>query len=147
MKESEKEEASHWLEKVAHLYERNSVAIGEIANLNTESSPQDWDKAFSNENVAVLMSAIEPMKELPKPKNRELDKLKECYTDLVASCLKAGHLYLKSYDAGDLSRVGYSQMIYWTTFSEGLLKDFQKKLKDNYVVSSPARYAKTCNKC
>ncbi len=129
MKDSEKEEASHWLEKLTRLYEKNRVAITEIANLNTESSPEDWDKAFSNENVAALMSATEPIKELPKPKNKELRKLKDCYRDLASTCLKAGHLYLKSYYAGDLSRGRYSQMIYWTTFSEGLLKDFQKKLE------------------
>ena len=129
MKESEKEEARHWLEGLTRLYEQNEVAIREIASLRLESSPQDWDKAYSNANVSTLISAIQPIKELPKPKPKELRKLKECYTDLVSTCLKAGHLYLKSYYAGDLSRVRYSQMIFWTTFSEGLLKDFQKTLE------------------
>lgn len=129
MKESEREEARRWLEGLTRLYEQNEVALREIASLNTESSPEDWDKAFSNENAAALMNAIEPIKELPKPKNKELRKLKDCYRDLVSTCLKAGHLYLKSYYAGDLGRVRYSQMIFWTTFSEGLLKDFQKKLE------------------
>ena len=129
MKDSEKEEASHWLEKLTRLYEKNRVAITEIASLRTESPPQDWDKAYSNANVRALVSAIETIKELPKPKPKELRKLKDCYRDLVATCLKAGHLYLKSYYAGDLSRLRYSQMIFWTTFSEGLLKDFQKKLE------------------
>ena len=61
----------------------------------------EW-QAYSNANVRTLMSAIEPIKELPKPKPKELRKLKECYTDLVACCLKAGHLYLNAYYAGDL---------------------------------------------
>ena len=129
MKDSEKEEVSHWLEKLTGLYEKNRVAITEIASLNTESSPEDWDEAFSNENAAAPMNAIEPIKELPKLKNKELRKLKDCYRDLVSTCLKAGHLYLKSYYAGHLGRVRASQMIFWTTFSEGLLKDFQKNLE------------------
>ena len=129
MKESEKEEARRWLEGLTRLYEQNEVAIREIASLRLESSPQDWDKAYSNANVSTLISAIQPIKELPKPKHKELRKLKECYTDLVATCLKAGHLYLKSYYAGDLSRFRYSKMIYWTSFSEGLLKSFQENLE------------------
>ena len=129
MKDSEKEEASHWLEKLTGLYEKNRVAITEVASLNTESSSKDWDKAFSNENAAALMNAIEPIKELPKPKNKELRKLKDCYRDLASTCLKAGHLYLKSYYAGDLSRLRCSQMIFWTAASEDLLKDFQKNLE------------------
>ena len=128
MKESEKEEARHWLAMLTRLHEQNEVAICEIANLRAESPPQDWDKAYSNANVRTLMSAIEPIKELPKPKPKELRKLKECYTDLVACCLKAGHLYLNAYYAGDFSRLRRSKMMYWASFANPLLEEFSRDL-------------------
>ncbi len=112
MKESEREEARHWLEALARLYEQNGVAIREIASLDTEKTPQAWDKAFSNANVSVLMTTIEPIKKLPKPKHKELRKVKRDYTDLVKACLHVGHLYLKSYYAGGLSRWTFSKMIF-----------------------------------
>lgn len=124
VKESEKTEARIWAMKLMSLWEQTEVPIRAIAKLETKSSVQDWDKAFSNENSAALMNAIEPAKELPRPKQRELRKLKGCYTDLLATCLKVGHLYLKSYYAGNLSRFGYSKMIFWTSFANDLLKEF-----------------------
>jgi len=129
MKESEREDARHWLEAFIPLYERNESAINEIASLNNESPPQDWDKAFSNENVSALMATIEPTKKLPKPKHKELRKVKRDYTDLVKTCLHVGHLYLKSYYAGGLSRLTFAKMIYWTTLAHNLFEDFLKRLQ------------------
>lgn len=128
MKESEKEEARHWLAVLTRLHEQNEVAICEIANLRAESPPQDWDKAYSNANVRTLMSAIESIKELPKPKPKELRKLKERYTDLVAFCLKAGHLYLNAYYAGDSSRLQHSKMMFWASLVNPLLEEFSRDL-------------------
>jgi len=128
MKESEKEEARHWLEELTRLYEQDEVVIREIASLRPESSLQDWDKAYSNANVRALMSAMQPIKELPKPKPKELRKLKECYTDLVTFCLKAGHVYLNAYDAGDFSRSRRSKMMLWVSLVNPLLKDFSRDL-------------------
>jgi hypothetical protein len=128
MKDSEKEEARSWLERLTHLYEQNEVAIREIAGLQPESSQQEWDKTFSNANVSALIGAIEPTKSLPRPKPKELRKIKKCYTDLVACCLKAGHLYLKAYYAGDFSCLRRSQMMAWASLVNPLLKDFLRDL-------------------
>jgi len=128
MKESEKKEARHWLAVLTRLYEQNEVAIRDTANLDTESSPQDWDKAFSNVNVRALISAIHAVKELPKPKQKELRKLQQCYTDLVSACIKAGHLYLKAYYDKHLGRIDYHKMIFCTSIAKGLFKDFSRDL-------------------
>jgi hypothetical protein len=128
VKDSEKEEARRWLEGLTRLHEQNEVVIREIATLGPESTPQDWDKAYSNANVRALMGAIHPVKELPKPKQKELRKLKQCYTDLVSACIKAGHLYLKAYYDEHLGRIDYHKMIFWTSFANGLLEDFSRDL-------------------
>jgi hypothetical protein len=129
MKESEREEARHWLETFTPLYERNESVITEIASLNDKSAPQNWDKAFSNENVSTLMTSIEPINALPKPKYKELRKLRGDYTGLVKACIHVGHLYLKSYYAGGLSRLTFSKMVFWTTHAHNLLGDCVKRLQ------------------
>ncbi|MFC1957011.1 hypothetical protein ACFLVY_01780 [Chloroflexota bacterium] len=128
MKDSEREAAKHWLEALTPLYEKNEAAIHEIASLNTESPPQDWDQAFSNENVSVLTTSIKPVKKLPKPKHKELRKLRNDYKNLVADCIKAGHLYLKSYYAGGWSRLTLAKMVFWTGFANTRLEDFLRRL-------------------
>ena len=74
------------------------------------------------------MSAIQPIKELPKPKHKELRKLKECYTDLVATCLKTGHLYLKAYYDKHLGRIDYHKLIFWASIAKQLFEDFSRDL-------------------
>jgi len=128
MKDSEKEEARRWLAVLTRLYEQNEVAIRDTANLDTESSPQDWDKAYSNANVRALISAKYAVKELPKPKQKELRKLKQCYTDLVSACVGAGHLYLKAYYDEHLGRIDYHKMIFWTSIAKRLFEDFSRDL-------------------
>jgi hypothetical protein len=75
------------------------------------------------------LTSIEPVKNLPKPKYKELRKLRSDYTNLVANCLKAGHLYLKSYYAGGLSRLTLAKMVLWTSFANTRLEDFLKRLQ------------------
>ena len=72
------------------------------------------------------MSASFSLKKLPKPKPKELRKLKQSFTDLINTCLQAGNLYLKAYYAKDLNRLKYSKMIFWASFVSNLLKDFIK---------------------
>lgn len=128
MRETERKEARHWLRKLTSQHKQAKVVISGITNLETESTAQDWTNVFSNDNVLLLVKAIDFARELPKPEQKELRKLRDLYIDLVATCQKAGNLYLKSYYDGDLSRFKYSQMIYWTGFANGLLKSFSRHL-------------------
>jgi hypothetical protein len=129
MKGLEREEARNWLEAFTPLYQRSEAVIREISSLRTDSPPQNWDEAFSNENVSILMTTIEPINELANPKYKELGKLREDYTGLVKTCSYVRQLYLKSYYAGGLSRITLTKMVYWTTLAHNLLKDFLKRLQ------------------
>ena len=121
MKESEKEEARRWLEGLIRLYEQNESAFREIAGLDHKSAMQDWDKAYSNENVRNLLSAKQVLEEevFPKSKHKDLNKLRNCFSHLVSACCGAGTVYLKSYYAGNISRKAHAGMVYFTSFVEG----------------------------
>ena len=125
---SKKEETIHWLKELIPLYEKARVAISEIANLNIESTSEDWYRAFTNGNAATLITVIEPITRLPQLKYRKNRKLKDCYHELISSCLRAEHLYLKYCYISKLNRIRYYQILYWTAHSKGLLEDFQDKL-------------------
>jgi hypothetical protein len=129
MKESEREEAGQWLELLMPLYERSEAAIREIAGLDNESTAQDWDKAFSNVNCSTLLSTMEPLEKLPKPKYKELRKLKSDYKNLVKDCIGAGNMYLKSYYAGSIKRMTLATMVLMTGFARTRLEDFLKRLQ------------------
>lgn len=132
MNEDEKEEARRWLESLIRLYKQNESAFHEIASLDHKSVLQDWDKVYSNENARNLLRAKQILEEevLPKSKHKSLKKLRGCFSRLVTTCCTAGTLYLKSYYAGDISRKRHAEMIFFTSFVEGLIKDFERKLHE-----------------
>jgi hypothetical protein len=146
MPKEEVEDARRWLNKLIQIYDRTKSVINEIVELDMDSDARDWNRVFSNENVLVLTQAIEPIKDLPKPKQKKLRKLKQDYIDLLQCCLKAGHLYLKAYYNGHLSRLNYSKLIYWTSLAGGILKTFKKELyKVNQATKESIEWS--CDEC
>jgi hypothetical protein len=111
------------------FYKHTLDAVQQVTSLNLDSKPEEWNSAFSNENSAALMEVIEPLNGLTKPDNKDIRKLKTTYNDLIASCLKAGHLFLNAYFKEEMKRTNFSKMVYWTSFAKGLREDFVSKLE------------------
>ena len=110
MKESEKEESRVHINVLWESYKNTELAMREIVSI--VNKPDNWTSAFSDDNVWALMTAVQPLKNLSKPKSRELRKLLKTYEDLINVRLLARHYYLAFKNSGNMSKIQLSKIIY-----------------------------------
>lgn len=124
MKDVDREETERWLKAFMPLYEQAAALIHKIAKIDADGMPTDLATLVEgNEKLPPILKSV---KELPKPKEKELRKLKKDFQDVLDACIKAGGWGVKLIQ--DPNRVRFANIVFWTTFASGLMESFSKRL-------------------
>ena len=124
MKEEDKEETEHWLQEFMTLYEQAETLILKIAKVDADGMPTDLRTLM--EGSEKLPPILKSVKEISKPKEKELRKLKKEFQDILDACIKASEWGVKL--AQDPNRVRFANIVFWTTSASGLMESFSKRL-------------------
>ncbi len=124
MKEEDKEKTEHWLQEFMTLYKQADTLIHKIAEVDADGTPTDLTTLL--EGYEKLPPILKSVKEIPKPKEKELRKLKRELQDILDACIKASEWGVKL--AQDPNRVRFANIVFWTTFASGLMESFSKRL-------------------
>ena len=124
MKGVDREERAQWLKAFMPLYEQAARLIRNIAKVGADGLPTDVESLI--EGYEKLPPILQSVKEIPKPKEKELRKLKKDFEDLLYSCIRAGEWGIKF--AQDPSRISFANIVLFTNFANGLMESFSKRL-------------------
>lgn len=121
MKEAAREEAGRWLETFMPLCEQASVFIHSVTdNVDTDGLPTDL--AVLPEVILRLSPILKSIREMPKPRAKELRRLKKDFKLTLDACIKASKWAIKH--SRKASRIRLSATVFWTSlaisFSESL---------------------------
>ena len=124
MKDVDSEEREQWLKAFLPIYENSANLIQKIAKIDADGSPTDVETLI--EGYEKLPPILQSVKEIPKPKEKELRKLKKDFEDLLYSCIRAGEWGIKFVQ--DPSRIRFANIVFFTNFANGLMESFSKRL-------------------
>ena len=124
MKEAVREETERWLKGFMPLYQQAATLIHKIAKFDAEGLPTDLPTLLDG-NVK-LPPILKSVKELPKPKEKELRKLKKDFENVLDACIKASEWGVKF--SQDQSRIRLSMIVFQTTAAIEFMKSFSKRL-------------------
>jgi len=125
VKESDREEAGRWLETFTSLYEQSSVFIHCITDkVNADGLPADL--AALPEVVQKLSPLLKSVRELPRPRQRELRRLKKDLKLTIDACIKAGKWRIKY--SRKASRFRLSATVFWTSLAVSFSESLSLKL-------------------
>jgi len=124
MKDVDREERAQWLKAFMPLYEQAAPLIRNIAKVDADGSPTDVGNLI--EGYEKLPPILQSVKEIPKPREKELRKLKKDFEDLLYSCIRAGEWGIKFVQ--DPSRIRFASIVFFTNAANGLMESFSKRL-------------------
>lgn len=124
MKEVDKEETERWLKAFMPIYEQSATLIYKIAKIDAEGLPADLPTLM--EGNAKLPTILKSVKDLPKPKEKELHKLKKDFENVLDACIKAGGWGVKL--SRDPNRVRFSNIVFWTSMASSFMESLSKRL-------------------
>lgn len=113
-----------WLQEFMLLYQKDDTLVQKIVKVDANGSPADLQTLIKG--YEKLPSILQAIKELPKPKEKELRKLKDNYRDVLVSCIKAGDWAIKL--TQDPSRVRFANIVLFTTLASGIMEKVSKRL-------------------
>ncbi|MFC2026937.1 hypothetical protein ACFLUX_03100 [Chloroflexota bacterium] len=121
MKEADREEARRWLETLMPLCEQASIFIHSVTDkVNADGLPTDLTAL--PEAILKLSPVLKSVREMPKPRNRELRLLRKDLKLTLDACIKASKWRIKH--SRKASRIRLSATVFWTSlaisFSESL---------------------------
>ena len=121
MKEVDREEAERWLEAFKTLCEQASVFIHSVTGkVNADGLPTDLTAL--PEVILRLSPILKSVNKVPKPRHRELRRLKKDLKLTLDACIKASKWRIKH--SRKASRIRLSATVFWTSlaisFSESL---------------------------
>jgi hypothetical protein len=125
MKDVEREERAQWLKAFMPLYEQAAPLIRNIAK-KVDADGLRTDVGSLVEGYEKLPPILQSVKEIPKPKEKELRKLKKDFEDLLVSCIRAGEWGIKFVQ--DPSRIRFGSIVFFTSVANGLMESFSKRL-------------------
>ena len=124
MKEIDREEAERWLQVVMPLYEQVATLAQNIAQVNADGLPTDLTAL--KEISVKLPPILKSLKETPKPKSKELCKLKKDFKLALDACIKASKWRIKQSQKS--SRFRLSVTVFWTSLAISFMESLSKKL-------------------
>jgi hypothetical protein len=124
MKKVDKEEAERWLEIFMPLYEETAPLAHKISEVNADGLPTDL---IALKEISIKLPPIlKSMKEMPKPKNKELCSLKKDLKLSLDACIKASKWVLKLNQKP--SRVRFSVAVFWTSLAISFTESLSQRL-------------------
>ena len=124
MKNVDSEEAERWLKAFMPLYEQAATLTHKISEVDNDGVPTDLTAL--REINAKLPPILKSVKEMPKPKSKELRRLKKDFKLALDACIKASKWRLKQSQKS--SRFRFSVTVFWTTLAIGFMESLSKKL-------------------
>jgi hypothetical protein len=125
MKEADREEAGRWLEKFIPLYEQASIFIHRIIDkINADGLPADLSAL--PEVIQKLSPVLKSVRELPRPRQIELRRLKKDLKLTIDVCIKASKWRIKH--SHKASRFRLSAAVFWTSLAVSFSESLSLKL-------------------
>jgi hypothetical protein len=125
MKEADREEAGRWLEKFIPLYEQASIFIHRIIDkINADGLPADLSAL--PEVIQKLSPLLKSVRELPRPRQIELRRLKKDLKITIDVCIKASKWRIKHSHKD--SRFRLSAAVFWTSLAVSFSESLSLKL-------------------
>jgi hypothetical protein len=125
MKGVDREAREEWLKAFMPLYEQAAPLIRNIAK-KVDADGLQTDVGSLVEGYEKLPPILQSVKEIPKPKEKELRKLKKDFEDLLYSYIRAGEWGIKFVQ--DPSRIRFGSIVFFTNVANGLMESFSKRL-------------------
>ena len=124
MKEVDKAEAEEFLKVFMPLYEQADTLIHKIVEKDADGLPASLETLIeaANKLLPILLS----LQELPKPKYKELRRLKKEFNDVLKACIQAGEWAFKF--AQNPGRVRLANIVFSTTLASGIMENCSKRL-------------------
>ena len=124
MKGIDKEEAKRWLQTIMPLYKKTAILTQNIAQVNADGLPTDLTAL--REISLKLPPILKSVKEMPKPKSKELRRLKKDFKLALDACIKASKWRIKQSQKS--SRFRLSVTVFWTSLAISFMESLSKKL-------------------
>lgn len=125
MKEADREEARRWLEALMPLYEQASVFIHSVTDkVNADGLPTDLTAL--PEVILKLSPILKSVREMPKPRHRELRRLGKDLKLTLDACIKASKWRIKH--SRKASRIRLSATVFWTSLAISFSESLARKL-------------------
>lgn len=124
MKEIDREEAQRWLKLFIPLYEQAATLTHNIAQVNADGLPTDLTSL--REISIKLPPILKSVKEMPKPKSRELRRLKKDFKLALDACIKASKWRIKQSQKSN--RFRFSVTVFWAALAISFMESLSKKL-------------------
>jgi hypothetical protein len=124
IKDVDGEEAERWLKAFMSVYEQAAISIHKIAELDADGFPADLITLL--EGSVKLPPMLKCVKEIPKPKEKELRKLKQDSEHVLDACIKASEWGVKL--SQDRNRARLSNIVFWTSMAISSTDSLSKRL-------------------
>jgi hypothetical protein len=125
MKEADREEAGRWLETFMPLCEQASVFVHRVTDkVNADGLPTDL--AALPEVILRLSPILKSVNKIPKPRHRELRRLKKDLKLTLGACIKASKWRVKH--SRKASRIRLSATVFWTSLAISFSESLARKL-------------------
>ena len=124
MKELDREEAERWLKAFMLLYEQAANLIHNISEVNADGLPTDLTALM--EMGIKLPPILKSVKEMPKPKEKELRRLKKDFKLTLDACISASKWGIKH--SQKANRFRFSVTVFWTSLAISFTESLSKRL-------------------
>jgi hypothetical protein len=124
MKEIDREETEQWLKTFMSLYQQAIMATPKISEVDRDGVPTDVTAL--REISIKLLPILKSVKEMPKPKNKELRRLKKDLKLTLEACISASKWGIKLNQKS--SRLRFSTTIFWTSLAISFKESLSKNL-------------------
>lgn len=125
MKEVDREEAGRWLEAFIPLYEQSSAFIHCVTD-NVTADGLPGDSTALPEVIRKLSPLLESVRQLPKPGQITLRRLKKDLKLTIDACIKACRWTIKLNNKS--SRFRLSAAVFWTSLAVSFSGSLSAKL-------------------
>ena len=124
IKDVDREEAERWLQTVMPLYEQAATLTHKIAKVDNDGLPADLTTLI--EVSTKLTPILKSVKEIPKPREKELRKLQKDFKQALDACISASKWGVKL--SQKPNRVRFSVTVFWTSLANSFMESLSKKL-------------------
>jgi len=124
MKEVDREEAERWLKTFMSLYDQAATLTQNIAQVDADGLPTDLTAL--KEIGIKLPPILKSVKEMPKPKGKELRRLKKDFKLTLDACISASKWGIKH--SQKPNRVRFSVTVFWTSLAISFTESLSKRL-------------------
>ena len=131
MKDNSNEIERDWLQSFMLIYNQASPLIDTVAKLDSEGQPANPGNLL--EAYRNLLPLHQSLKDMPKPPEKELRKVKDDFERALSMCVKAGEMAIKMLDDLDrgaklAARMHVASIVGYVNYAAIYRKDLIKRL-------------------